>query len=606
MPQSPNLDITVEETGVEGVHLVSSPEQQTSLLQHLTSAAQTTQGDPSLGRDQFTNTDPAPTPFTPVAGWVAKARLAARWNELPSNAKVFFNMCSHPIMPVTKRPEDASLSLGPIGQVTDKEGNQSIVLDACVHPDILAKARTDFAFKIYLAQLAGLWAWKKHGFLLINQGPTFPNMLCKGTIQQQRVITYRRTLQQALALMLSRQGPLLRRYTRRSNQHAVQPTPSAQKPTEALAGMMQTRLLAQDRVSPTLQYASAIDLALRQATVAVDPLVRQHIARILPKRPFPSVIQIGHLLDQALEECGPSVLLYNTGIRAYLRVKAMDEAHTLLQTMIATADAPRKSREEASHPPLHPTAASFTPLIHALLDTRPAQAITLYREMTRRSLVPKTAPGYAVLLQVQAYLGDDAGVSRIWAEMHATGIRPSPSAHSTHLSFWWARGNMDVCVEAFQAALRDKALPLHRQRLLTDLALAFAREGYVESAVQVLPFLKAPLVPNVRRTVLQACFLQGEGWLAKHAWDVLADIDRSTPSSKPEVSRIVKESLSPHTPHEHRTSSSSAGTDPGDLEPSTTSSNLVKMRARRSSWSEAQPALSPHLAFSGTSSLGHN
>lgn len=50
------------------------------------------------------------------------------------------------------------------------EGKESIVLDACVHPDVLTRAQEDPALKLYLAQLAGLWACEKFGFVLTNQG----------------------------------------------------------------------------------------------------------------------------------------------------------------------------------------------------------------------------------------------------------------------------------------------------------------------------------------------------------------------------------------------------------------------------------------------------
>ncbi|KAI9225410.1 MAG: hypothetical protein DHS80DRAFT_26208 [Piptocephalis tieghemiana] len=436
-----------------------------------------------------------------------------------------------------------------------------------------------------------------------------------------QVTPYHRTLQQVLVAILNRQGSLFRSNNRgfgypsdptsSSFSSSTQPTRPAQKSsTESLAGMMQTRLLAQDRVSSTLQYASAIDLALRQATVAVDPAVRRHIALLLPpKKPFLSSKKVESLLSQALKECGPSVLLYNTGIRAYLRAKDLDQANALLQEMLQVNPHESSSkRGSKDHSPIQPTAASFTLLIHALLDTRPTQAITLYREMTRRSLVPKTASGYAVLLKVQSYLGDEAGVSRVWAEMHTMGIRPSPPAHSTHLDFWWARGNMDVCLEAFQAALRDKALPLHRQHLLTSLALAFAREGHVESAVQVLPFLKAPILPSVRRIIIKACFLQGEGWLAKHAWNLLAQADRTSSSLTPPRVTKVKESSftspNPNPGHRPMSPSNHSGVDPDDLEPMVPTTPPIKSRTQCNSWSEAPFAIPPHLAFSGPTSSG--
>lgn len=121
MPQTPfKMDVTVEETGMDDVHLVSSIKQRDSLLQHLTSIAQTTPVGESSGPDASHPSPSSPTVFTPVAGWVAKSRLAARWDGFPSNSKVFLNMCAHPAIPTTRRFEDASLSLGPIGRDVDK------------------------------------------------------------------------------------------------------------------------------------------------------------------------------------------------------------------------------------------------------------------------------------------------------------------------------------------------------------------------------------------------------------------------------------------------------------------------------------------------------
>lgn len=137
--------------------------------------------------------------ITPEAGFVVKLRTLLPSDSLPAKAKVFLNISHSPRVPapppaspaqirdaISRGDPDAyrvPLSLSEVRSDVDKAGRACVVVDACVHSDVVSHALQDEDFRTFVVTLALEWAAEKHSLSLDYDAISFPKLRAKGSLQ---------------------------------------------------------------------------------------------------------------------------------------------------------------------------------------------------------------------------------------------------------------------------------------------------------------------------------------------------------------------------------------------------------------------------------------